>query len=188
MVPLVVVSRYAFLNRMQRADKNVYTFPLSTDGSASVWRARGSAYWQQFLRFLKLIFFVSWITTPPADTRVKPLWARITLVGLGWAAGIAVLGVIVAAIANAAAGDSPPSPSASSSPATSPPPPSSDPGGDGSGNGDTAPDGSECVCSNCACQANGRCNCPFDDSCGVTPCYNPGGGHIPGGCPHCGWG
>lgn len=163
-VPLVVVSSYAFLNRMQRADRNVYTFPLSTDGSASVWRARGSAYWQQFLRFLKLIFFVSWITTPPADTRVKPLWARITLVGLGWAAGIAVLGVIVAAIANAAAG------------------------GDGSGNGDTAPDGSECVCSNCACQANGRCNCPFDDSCGVTPCYNPGGGHIPGGCPHCGWG
>ena len=38
----------------------------------------------------------------------------------------------------------------------------------------------------CKCPGrNGRtdvCNCPFDDSCNPTECWNPGGGHIPSGC------
>lgn len=39
-----------------------------------------------------------------------------------------------------------------------------------------------------SCRCPGRngdtsvCNCPFDDDCNPTECYNPGGGHIPRGC------
>ena len=64
-------------------------------------------------------------------------------------------------------------------------------GGSTSGGSNTA--GS--TTASCRCPATSRrtgkrvCNCPFDDNCDTTACYNPGGGKIPGQCPHnCGFG
>ena len=61
--------------------------------------------------------------------------------------------------------------------------------------GGTSGGGGGGTSSSCACPATSRrngnriCNCPFNDDCGTNPaCYNPGGGKIPGACPHCGFG
>lgn len=55
-------------------------------------------------------------------------------------------------------------------------------GGGGSGGGGTTSPSDSCPCPNAA---GTKCNCPFAPDCSIyAACYNPGGGSIPGACPH----
>ena len=95
----------------------------------------------------------AWATVDPWRSQRPPRWATPVMVGAYATVAIGVLALLIWAIVAIAQA-----------------------GGDGDGGG-----GSSCKCPG----RNGRtdvCNCPFDDSCNPTTCWDPGGGHIPSGC------